>query len=155
MRRLTWMFVALAVMAAPAPARTGGAVDCDPEVAAALEDAAVRGVERDQVLIRHEEEGIGDPDSIFDLSCDLFDFPSWDVLVRLPTLPDLLDELCDAARNAWRENVTRPFDRSVYGLDRELERLPGLEIRPGRRRIETLDRAPEDVLRGIVGGRES
>ncbi len=145
--------VAMLLAAAPAAAqKSGGSEDCDPAVAAALEDAAVRGVERDQVLIRHQDEGIGDPDSIFDMSCDLFDFPSWDTLVRLPTLPNLLEALCDAAREAWRANVTRPFDRSIYGLDRELDSLPGLGIRPTRRPVRDIDRAPEDVFRGIVGG---
>ena len=157
MRKIGYAVLALALMTAPAAGQSEGAHDCDPAVAAALEESAVRGVERDQVLIRHQEEGIGDPDSIFDMSCDLFDFPSWDTLVRLPTLPDLLGELCDAAREAWRENVTRPFDRSIWSLDRELDRLPGLDtdIRPTRRRIEDFDRAPADVFRGIVGGQDS
>lgn len=155
MKGFGWLVLMLALISAPAVGQSGGSADCDPAVASALEDAAVRGVERDQVLIRHQDEGIGDPDSIFDMSCDLFDFPSWDTLVRLPTLPDLLDELCNAAREAWRENVTRPFDRSIYGLDRELDSLPGLEIRPTRRRVRDIDRAPEEVFRGIVGGRDS
>ncbi|MCY3760723.1 MAG: hypothetical protein OXH50_05690 [Gemmatimonadetes bacterium] len=155
MKGFGWLVLMLALAAAPAAGQSGGSADCDPAVASALEDAAVRGVERDQVLIRHRDEGIGDPDSIFDMSCDLFDFPSWDALVRLPTLPDLLGELCDAAREAWRENVTRPFDRSIYALDRELDSLPGLEVRPTRRRIRDIDRPAEDVFRGIVGGRDS
>lgn len=155
MKKSGWVFLALALMASPAAAQSGGSADCDPAVVSALEEAAVRGVERDQVLIRHQDEGIGDPDSIFDMSCDLLAFPSWDTLIRLPTLPDLLGELCDAARDVWRENVTRPFDRSIYGLDRELDRLPGLGIRPGRRRIGEFDDAPEEVFRGIVGGQDS
>ena len=108
-----------------------------------------------QVLIRHRDEGSGDPDSIFDMSCDLFDFPSWDTLVRLPTLPDLLGELCDAARAAWRENVTRPFDRSIWSLDRELDRLPGLDtdIRPTRRRIETSTARLRTCSAGSLEGR--
>ena len=150
-------FAAWAFAAAPAGAQPDAGVDCDPEVARALEDAAVRGVEQDQIVIRHPEEGIGDPDSVFDMTCDLFDFPTWDALVRLPSLPDLFDELCDAAKDAWRNAVTRPFDRSIYALDRRLDVLPGLgvDVRPRSRRIEGGGANPGEVLRGIVGGRDS
>ena len=104
MRKLTAAagLLAMLLAAAPAAGQSKGTADCDPAVAKALEDSAVRGVERDQVLIRHQEEGIGDPDSIYDLSCDLLNFPTWDALVRLPTLPDLFGQLCDAARAVWR-----------------------------------------------------
>ncbi len=153
MGKCGWVFMALALalMALPAVAQSAGSADCDPAVARALEDSAVRGVERDQVVIRHPEEGIGDPDSIFDLSCDLLNFPTWDALVRLPTLPDLFGELCDAAKKVWREKVTRPFDRAIYGLDRELDVLPGLNIRPKTRRLPGVDPDPGKVFRGIVG----
>ena len=147
--------VAMLLAAPPAAAQSGGSAGCDPAVARALEDSAVRGVERDQVIIRHPEEGIGDPDSIFDLSCDLLNFPTWDALVRLPSLPDLFGQLCDAAREVWREKVTRPFDRAIYGLDRELDVLPGLDIRPGTRRLPGVDPDPGEVFRGIVGEQES
>ena len=137
--------------AATAPADDG----CDPRVRTALEESAVAGVERDIKIIRDPEEGIGDPDSLFDLSCDLFDFPSWDMLVRLPTLPDLLDELCDEAKKAWRREVLRPFDRSIYAIDRELEVLPGLDVRPTRTRRPGGQDRPVEILRGIVGGQDS
>lgn len=158
MRRLTAAagVFAMLLAAAPAAGQLKGAADCDPAVAKALEDSAVRGVERDQVLIRHQEEGIGDPDSIYDLSCDLLNFPTWDALVRLPTLPDLFGQLCDAARAVWRDRVTRPFDRGIYSLDRELGVLPGLDIdvRPRTRRLPGVDPDVGDVFRGIVGGEE-
>ena len=148
---------AMLLAAAPAVAQSKGAADCDPAVAKALEDSAVRGVERDQVLIRHQEEGIGDPDSIYDLSCDLLNFPTWDALVRLPSLPDLFARICDAARDIWQQRVTRPFDRAIYGLDRELGVLPGLDVdvRPGTRRLPGVDPDAGDVFRGIVGGQDS
>lgn len=147
---------AMLLAAAPAAGQSGSQVDCDPEIAKALEESAVRGVERDQVIIRHPEEGIGDPDSIYDLSCDLLNFPSWDALVRLPSLPDLFGRLCDAARAVWRDRVTRPFDRGIYGLDRELGVLPGLDVdvRPRTRRLPGVDPDVGDVFRGIVGGEE-
>ena len=155
MRKAVCALVVLTLMASPAAGQSGGAADCDPEVAKALEDSAVRGVERDQVLIRHQDEGIGDPDSIYDLSCDLLNFPTWDALVRMPTLPDLFDRLCDAAKDVWREKVTRPFDRAIYGLDRELDVLPGLDVRTGRRRLPGVDPDVGRVFRGIVGEEES
>lgn len=149
----------LLLVSAPAAGQSGGPAPaddgCDPRVHRALEDSAVAGVERDIRVIRDPDEGIGDPDSLFDLSCDLFDFPSWDTLVRLPTLPDLLDVLCNEAREAWRREVLRPFDRSIYEIDRELDVLPGIGVRPSRtRRPGNLDR-PLDTLRGIVGEQES
>ena len=159
MRKLTAAagLLAMLLAAAPAAGQSKGTADCDPAVAKALEDSAVRGVERDQVLIRHQEEGIGDPDSIYDLSCDLLNFPTWDALVRLPTLPDLFGQLCDAARAVWRDRVTRPFDRAIYGLDRELGMLPGLDIdvRPRTRRLPGVNPDVGDVFRGIVGGQDS
>ena len=156
-RRLTAVAGAFALLlaAAPAAAQSGGQADCDPAIAKALEDSAVRGVERDQVIIRHQEEGIGDPDSIYDLTCDLLNFPTWDALVRLPSLPDLFGAICDAARDIWRERVTRPFDRAIYGLDRELSVLPGLDVRPRTRRIPGVNPDAGDVFRGIVGGQDS
>ncbi len=157
MRRLTASAGALALLlaASPAAGQSDGQADCDPAIAKALEDSAVRGVERDQVFIRHPDEGIGDPDSIYDLSCDLLNFPSWDALVRLPSLPDLFQELCDRAKAVWREKVTRPFDRAVYGLDRELDVLPGLDVRPRTRRLPGVDPDAGRVFRGIVGEEES
>jgi len=145
---------AVLLAASPAAGQSAGQADCDPAVAKALEESAVRGVERDQVIIRHQDEGIGDPDSIYDLSCDLLNFPSWDALVRLPTLPDLFQEVCDRAKAVWREKVTRPFDRAVYGLDRELDVLPGLDVRPGTRRLPGVDPDVGKVFRGIVGEEE-
>ena len=148
---------AMLLAASPAAGQSGGEADCDPAIAKALEDSAVRGVERDQVIIRHPEEGIGDPDSIYDLSCDLLNFPTWDALVRLPSLPDLFGQLCDAAKEVWRDRVTRPFDRAIYGLDRELGVLPGLDVdaRPRTRRLPGVDPDAGDVFRGIVGGQDS
>ncbi|MCY3669469.1 MAG: hypothetical protein OXH14_00100 [Alphaproteobacteria bacterium] len=164
----------LAATSAVAQSGRGAPADdgCDPRVQSALEDSAVAGVERDIRIIRDPEEGIGDPDSLFDLSCDLFDFPSWDTLVSLPTLPDLMDILCDAAKDVWRREVLRPFDRSIYALDRKLDVLPGLgvkstrtqppvgpqrpaERRPWRNPDERPSSRPADVLRGIVGGEDT
>lgn len=161
---------AMLLAATPAAGQSGGGSPaddgCDPRVHTALEDSAVAGVERDIRIIRDPEEGIGDPESLFDLSCDLFDFPSWNTLVSLPTLPDLMDVLCDAAKEVWRREVLRPFDRSIYGLDRELDVLPGLGVRPTRTQRpvqrrprgeqgETPSGRPADVLKRIVGGEDT
>ena len=134
----------------------GRSAGCDPEVRQALSDAAVSGVERDLAVIRHKDEGIGEPDSLFDLECDIFNFPEFDALVSLPTLSDLLDALkrraCAAAREAWRRNVTRPFDRTVYDPGDGLDRLPGLG---GVRRGTVTRTGSEDVFRDVIsGGRE-
>ena len=159
MGRIGAILAAVFLAASPAAVQSGGTLPaddgCDPRVHKALEDSAVAGVERDIKVIRDPEEGIGDPDSLFDLSCDLFDFPSWDMLVRLPTLPDLLDELCNEAKEAWRREVLRPFDRSIYAIDRELDVLPGLDVRPTRTRRPGGQDRPVEILRGIVGGQDS
>ena len=131
----------------------GGGDGCDPMVRQALSDEAAAGVERDLVVIRHPDEGIGDPDSLFDLQCDIFNFPDFDALVSLPTLEDLIDALkrraCAAARDAWRRNVGREFNREVYDVEGEIERLPGLETIPasGRGRVGS-----PDVFGSAIGG---
>ena len=135
MMRFCGMALALALMAAPAAAQTDtgtaqGGHGCDPKVEAALLNAAAEGVERDLTVIRHPDEGIGEPDSIFDLDCDFFRFPDYDAHVGLPTLGDLIDTLkrraCALARDAWRRNVGRKFDRGIYGIGSDIDRLPGL-----------------------------
>ena len=79
--------------AAQAPAAPGSVPDdavahdpahdpsCDPAVAEALAKSAEAGVEADLAIIRHEEQGIRNPDSILDFSCitDLFDYRSFDI----------------------------------------------------------------------------
>lgn len=158
MGRIGAVLAAMLMASSPAAGQSGGTPQddgCDPRVQRALEDSAVAGVERDIWVIRDPEEGIGDPDSVFDLSCDMFDFPSWDTLVRLPTLPDLMDVICDKAREAWQREVLRPFDRGIYEIDRELDVLPGIGVRPTRTRTPGGGDGNVDVLRGIVGGQDS
>ena len=126
---------------------------CDPAVRQALSDEAAAGVERDLVVIRHQDEGIGDPDSLFDLQCEIFNFPQFDALVSLPTLQDLLDALkrraCAAAREAWQRNVGRQFNRTVYDVEGDIERLPGLEAIPASGRDRA--RSP-DLFESAIGG---
>ena len=88
--------LALLLWAAPAEAQSppapgsvpGDAVAhdpaCDPAVAEALAGSAEAGVEADLAIIRHEEQGIRNPDSILDFSCitDLFDYRSFDIHLR-------------------------------------------------------------------------
>ena len=161
MRRLCWILVALALLAAPAGAQTGGGSPsadhgCDPEVEAALLNAAAEGVERDLTVIRHQDEGIGEPDSIFDLDCDFFRFPDYDAHVSLPSLGDLIDALkrraCALARNAWRRNVGRAFDRSIYGIGSDIDRLPGLGPSQGVGVRPAGSRSGADVFRKAIGG---
>ena len=161
MKRLCGMALALALMAGPAAGQTGGGpapVDdgCDPEVKAALLNAASEGVERDLTVIRHPEEGIGEPDSIFDLDCDFFRFPDYDAHVSLPTLGDLIDALkrraCALARDAWRRNVGRAFDRRIYGIGTDIDRLPGLGPSAGVVIRPSGSRSAADVFRRAIGG---
>ena len=148
--------LALLLWAAPAeaeppgqvsPPATGGteaaSAACDPAVQRALADSARAGVEAELAVIRHPDQGIRNPDSIFDFSCiwDLFDYSSFDILFDpAGALDDILDlarrRLCAAARDAYRRYLGRALDPAVYTAP--LPRLPGLDI----------DRTSRSVLEG-------
>ena len=113
-------------------ASSGHADACDPVVAEALARSAEAGVEADLAIIRHPDQGIRNPDSIFDFSCirDLFDYRAFDVLFDpAGALDDILDlarrRLCAVARDAYRRYLGRAFDASVYTVP--ARRLPGLD----------------------------
>ena len=140
--------------AVPPPA-TGerGARDaaCDPEVRDALAESAQAGVEAELAVIRHPDQGIRNPDSIFDFSCiwDLFDYSSFDILFDpAGALEDILDHarrrLCAAARDAYRRYLGRALDPGVYTAP--LPRLPGLDIDRTRRSVPGAQR-PDDASR--------
>ena len=161
MKGLVWVALLAGLVASPVGAQTavsGGspAAGCDPEVEAALLNAASSGVEKDLTVIRHQDEGIGDPDSIFDMDCDFFRFPEFDALVSLPTLGDLIDALkrraCSLARNAWNENVGRKFDRRIYDIDGDIDRLPGLGSTVTAVDGSTGSRQGAEVFRRAIGG---
>ena len=133
---------------------------CDPAVAEALARSAEAGVEADLAIIRHPDQGIRNPDSIFDFSCiwDLFDYRAFDVLFDpAGVLDDILDlarrRLCAVARDAYRRYLGRALDASVYTVpDR---RLPGLD--PDWRRRTVLQEAgsrskDSELFRGVVEG---
>ena len=159
---------ALVLWAAPAEARppvpgappTAGNAACDPAVAEALARSAEAGVEADLAIIRHPEQGIRNPDSIFDFSCiwDLFDYRAFDVLFDpAGALDDVLDlarrRLCAVARDAYRRYLGRALDASVYTVP--ARRLPGLEPDWRRRNVIEDAGAPggdSELFRGVVGG---
>ena len=156
--------LALLLGAAPAPAAPPGpgAADprCDPAVQAALAESAAAGVEADLAIIRHPDQGIRNPDSIFDFSCiwDLFDYSAFDVLFDpAGALDDILDlarrRLCAAARDAYRRYLGRALDASVYTLP--VRRLPGLDLDRERRNAvgETgAGTSGSRLFRDVVGG---
>ncbi|MDD9990733.1 MAG: hypothetical protein OXP75_02945 [Rhodospirillales bacterium] len=147
------------VRAASPPAAVSDAA-CDPAVAEALARSAEAGVEADLAIIRHPDQGIRNPDSIFDFSCiwDLFDYSAFDVLFDpAGALDDILDlarrRLCAAARDAYRRYLGRALDASVYTVP--ARRLPGLGL--GRERRNLLDGAGArsgdgELFRGVVEG---
>ena len=113
---------------------------CDPAVAEALAASAEAGVEADLAIIRHPDQGIRNPDSIFDFSCiwDLFDYRAFDVLFDpAGALDDILDlarrRLCAVARDAYRRYLGRTLDASVYTVP--ARRLPGLDLDWRRRNV--------------------
>ncbi len=167
-----WAAVAEAQPPAPGPAppaavgdpagqaSAGHAAGCDPAVAEALARSAEAGVEADLAIVRHPEQGIRNPDSIFDFSCiwDLFDYRAFDVLFDpAGALDDVLDlarrRLCAVARDAYRRYLGRALDASVYTVP--TRRLPGLDPGWGRRNVlEDIraDNADAERFRGVVGG---
>ena len=127
-------------------ASAGHPSGCDPAVAEALARSAEAGVEADLAIIRHPEQGIRNPDSIFDFSCirDLFDYRAFDVLFDpAGALDDILDlarrRLCAVARDAYRRYLGRALDASVYTVP--ARRLPGLD--PDWRTLVPETRVPE------------
>ncbi len=171
-----WAASAVAEAQPPAPAAPGGGPgdavthdpahdpSCDPAVAEALAASAEAGVEADLAIIRHEEQGIRNPDSILDFSCitDLFDYRSFDIhFDPAGALEYILDlarrRICAAARDAYRRYVGRALDPSVYVSEytRPLDRLPGLDIDWPRRNVfDDLGAgdAGSELFRGVVGG---
>ena len=157
--------------ASPPPSGNGAAGDpadqaaaCDPAVAEALAASAEAGVEADLAIIRHEEQGIRNPDSILDFSCitDLFDYRSFDIhFDPAGALEYILDlarrRICAAARDAYRRYVGRALDPSVYLSEytRPLDRLPGLDIDWPRRSLVDdigVGDADSELFRDAVGG---
>ena len=149
---------------APAGAPGGRAGACDPAVAEALAGSAEAGVEADLAIIRHEEQGIRNPDSILDFSCitDLFDYRSFDIhFDPAGALEHILDlarrRICAAARDAYRRYVGRALDPSVYVPEytRPLDRLPGLDVDwPRRNAFDDVGAgdAGSALFRDAVGG---
>ena len=133
---------------------------CDPAVAEALARSAEAGVEADLAIIRHPDQGIRNPDSIFDFSCiwDLFDYRSFDVLFDpAGALDDILDlarrRICAAARDAYGRYLGRALDASVYTIP--ARRLPGLDLDWRRRNVlEDVGTRSGDseLFRGVVEG---
>ena len=139
---------------------------CDPAVAEALARSAEAGVEADLAIIRHPDQGIRNPDSIFDFSCirDLFDYRAFDVLFDpAGALDDILDlarrRLCAVARDAYRRYLGRALDASVYTVP--ARRLPGLDpewrtLVPERRNVlddvGAEDAGDAELFRGVVEG---
>ena len=160
--------LALVLWAAPADAAPpsvgeapgGPAGACDPAVAEALARSAEAGVEADLAIIRHPDQGIRNPDSIFDFSCirDLFDYRAFDVLFDpAGALDDILDlarrRLCAAARDAYRRYLGRALDASVYTVP--ARRLPGLDLDWERRNVLDDNRAGDggaERFRSVVEG---
>ena len=160
--------LALVLWAAPAHAAPpsageapgGPAGACDPAVAEALAKSAEAGVEADLAIIRHPDQGIRNPDSIFDFSCitDLFDYRAFDVLFDpAGALDDILDlarrRICAVARDAYRRYLGRALDASVYTVP--ARRLPGLDLDWRRRNVLEDAGAPSgdsELFRDAVGG---
>ena len=138
---------------------------CHPEVAKALAESAQIGVEAELAIIRDPDQGIRNPDSIFDFSCiwDLFDYSSFDIQFDpAGTLEEILDlarrRLCAAGRDAYRRYLGRTLDPVLYTAP--LPRLPGLTSLTGfggldgtrRNVLDDIGAADAERFRSVVGG---
>ncbi len=131
------------------------AAACDPQVAAALAEAAQRGVERDVAIVRHPDQGIRNPESILEFSCagEMFDYGKFDLFYNPGrAASDLLGlvrrQVCDAARRAYGRYVGRALDAAVYAAPR----LPGLEARPRSPPEPRPAPGAGDRFRELIGG---
>ena len=122
----------LAALLAAAPARAQ-APGCDPDVAAAMAEAAGKGVRDDLRVIRDPDQGVRDPTALTGLTCldRLFDFKSFDIFYDPSSAFDRALGLaeravCDAAGNAHAQALARVPDVSVF--TRSASVLPGLEV---------------------------
>ena len=130
----------------------------DPRVRQALAESARAGVEAELVVIRDPDQGIRNPDSIFDFSCiwDLFDYSSFDIQFDpAGALEDILDlarrRLCTAARDAYRRYLGRALDPAVYTAP--LPRFPGLDMDRARRNaLDDTGAGDAERFRSVVGG---
>lgn len=122
---------ALAVVTAPA---AGDPTDgCPVEVREAMTSWGQDGVHRAAAVIRSEETGIGEPESVFDFSCltDLFRFPGLGVWID-PTavlnaiLRAMQDFVCSSGRRLYRQNVDQPIREMVFWDD--LPHVPGVDV---------------------------
>ena len=156
-RRVWSGVLAVVLVAAPGlSAGNGEGAECDPRVREALERSAVNGVERDFAMIRDPEQGIRDPESIFDFSCleNLFNYRLFNVFFDPGrAMQEILGlakrQVCNIARQAYRDAVGRTLDVGVY--TRGLPRLPGLEIDPVSGNLVRGGGSETDLLRGILG----
>ena len=129
------------------------AAACDPQVAAALAEAAQRGVERDVAIVRHPDQGIRNPESILEFSCasEMFDYGKFDLFYGRAA-SDLLGlvrrQVCDAARRAYGRYVGRTLDAAIYTAPR----LPGLEARPRSPPEPRPAPGAGDRFRELIGG---
>ena len=163
--RITAAVVSASLLAASPSLAQEHLPGCAPEVHEALVTRAEVGVARQVSIVRHPDQGIRDPDSIFALSCidDLFNYRHFNVHfdpgAALEEILDLVkDRICAVSREAYGRYVGRRLDSRVYAS--RVPRLPGLDVSyEGGNLLDPLldprregaSRDSLDTFRGIVG----
>ncbi len=106
--------------------------DCAPEVAEALNAAAVVGVRRDIATIRSDVTGIRQPQRLADFTCldRLLDFGQLDVHADIDGLLDrilgtITNRVCNAAAHMHAEMISQPVSSTLYD---QFARLPGATV---------------------------
>ena len=134
---------------------------CAPEVHEALVTSAEVGVARQVSIVRHPDQGIRDPDSLFGLSCidDLFNYRHFNVHFDPGrALDEVLNlaknRICAVSREVYGRYVGRALDSTVYAA--RIPRLPGLDVDYERGNLleplrDGAARDNLDTFRGIVG----
>lgn len=142
-----------AAIAFAAPAFGDPTDGCPAEVREAMTSWGRDGVHRAAAVIRSEETGIGEPESVFDFSCltDLFRFPGLNVFIDPGAVINAIlramqDFVCQSGRRLYREEVDQPIQEMVFWD--EVPYVPGVDVdAPWRDKV-----APPDVeVRPVEG----
>lgn len=154
-RRRGWWVggVVAGALAAAAPVSGDPTDGCPAEVRSAMTSWGRDGVHRAAAVIRSEETGIGEPESVFDFSCltDLFRFPGLHVFIDPGAVINAIlramqDFVCQTGKGLYREKVDQPIQEMVFWD--EVPYVPGVDVdAPWRDKV-----SPPDVgVRPVEG----
>ena len=154
--RLARTVVAGVLSGLTATSTAGPSAGCPSEVRDALESWGQDGVHRAATVIRSEETGIGEPESVFDLTCltDMFEAPGLYSFVKPGAITDVLlremrNFVCETGTELYREHVDRPIQEMVFWD--ELHHVLGEDVGANLRNRVVPPEIPARPLEDTVG----